>query len=359
MKVKAPLLRKVAVVVAIVLAAIAFDRLTRLPTAGPIGDNVRSRPAGSGQALTLGATAGADLLDFQTGAGDGVQVVAKGSPLTVDAPGMENPGAGAPVTAPSLSWQVSRPPDDGPVADDSKVDVQLTRVADGNRPTLILAWAGENPNQPVLSIRVADAPVRIAGHLIFGDARRLPPTALTLGNSVVPGPAISTSFVMPVGGELRLAFPVFPDGTLKGLTIDVGGGGLFVANRLSVQRVSVAELTGDGGLGRPGFVACAAPAGQVLWRTLWSAGRPSGNDCAKDGALAVTDLDITSGKITAGLTGSAYVDTDQPAVSRWLAWVQGNMVLSALFASCIAGLLAWARREFTTPKAASAPAAPS
>ncbi len=340
----APLVRKVAVVLALVAAAVAFDRLTRLPTAGPIGNDKRSRPAESGQALTLTGAASGNLIDFQTGAGEGVQVVAKGSPLKVD--GVQG------AAATFLSWQVSRPADDAAPNDD-KVDVKVSRVAPGDRPTLVLAWAGENPIQPVLSIRVAGASVRVDGHLLFGDLRRLPPTALTLGTTVVPGPAIATGFVVPAGGELRLAFPVLPDGTLKGLTIAVGDGGLFAANRLPVQSVSVAELNGDGGEGRPLFVACAAQEGRILWRTLWSGGRPAGRDCADDHALAITDLDISRGEIKAGLTGSAYLASDQPTVSRWWTWAQGNLVASGLFGLFIAGLLAWARREFLAPKAAS------
>jgi hypothetical protein len=344
----APLVRKIAVVLALLLAAVAFDRLTRLPTAGPIGEDKRGRPAESGQALTLSGASSANLLDFQTGAGEGVQVVARGAPLKVD-------GSGA---ASSLSWQVSRPGGDTP-GDDNKVDVQLTRVAAGDRPTLILAWAGENPVQPVLSVRVADAPVRVAGHVLFGDLRRLPPTALTLGGTVVPGPAIATGFVVPVGGELRLAFPAFPGETQKGLTIGVGGGDLFTANRLPVRAVSVAELSGAGGEGRPLFVACAAAEGRILWRTLWSGGRPAGRDCANDTALAITELDISKGQIKTELAGSAYVTTDQPTVSRWWTWAQGNLVASGLFGLCVAGLLAWARREFLAPKPAPSPAAPA
>jgi hypothetical protein len=345
-----PLLRKVAVVMALVVAAVAFDRSTRLPTAGPLGKDARIPPAASGQALTLGGVSADSLLGFRTGAGEGVLITARGSPLVVD---------GRPT--PSLTWQVSRPDDSGAgnagETNDNKVFVQLTRVAAGDRPTLILAWAGENTVQPALSIKVTDAPVRVEGHIGVGDLRKLPPTALTLGSTVVPGPAIGTSFVVPDGGVLRVAFAGLPNNTARGLVIDVGDSG-DNAGRLSVQSVSVADLTGDGGQDRPVFVACAAPEGRIVWRTLWSGGRPAGRDC-EDDAMWMTDLKITQGQIAAQLTGSAYVASDQPAVSRWWTWVQGNLVASGLFAALVAGLLAWAQREFRAPKAPAPAAAPA
>ncbi|MDB5480448.1 MAG: hypothetical protein JWO83_1501 [Caulobacteraceae bacterium] len=342
-----PLARKAAVVLALVVAAVAFDRLTRLPAAGPLDKESRIPPAASGQAMTLGGVSADSLLGFRSGAGEGVLITAKGSPLVVDG-----------RATPSLTWQVSRPADDGTgsaeAPNDNKVFVQLTRVAGADRPTLVLAWAGENTVQPALSIKVTHAPVRVEGHVGVGDLRRLPPTALTLGSTVVPGPAVGASFVLPDGGVLRVAFAGLPNNTARGLVIDVGDSG-DNAGRLSVRSVSVADLTGDGGQDRPVFVACAAPAGGVVWRTLWSGGRPTGRDC-KDNAMWMTDLKITQGQIAAQLTGSAYVASDQPAVSRWWTWVQGNLVASGLFVALVGGLLAWAQREFRTPKG-SAPAA--
>lgn len=305
------LVRRGLIALAIVVSALAIDRLTHLPLAAPLFDR-RTWTVPVGHRLELAGVRGPELMQIETAAGDGIRLSAEQVRLE---------GNGQPTTR-TLDWLVSRLKT-GP--GDGKVHVEITSAVPDRTAHFSIQRSGAT-TRPELLIEDNDAPLLIRAGLIFGDDRTLPPTALLVDRKPV-AQSLAFSFVVVPGGSLSLTFPTYADGTPKGLSIDVGAQDR-IGPRLWLGR---AAIVADGTV-RPRLSACAAPPGTQLWSALLRASaavRPQ--DCAADHTLAATALEIGKDTLTLSLAGSAYLfDADQPTTARWWQWIRDNPILGSL-----------------------------
>lgn len=303
------LLRRGAVAIAIIVAALAVDRLTHLPLAAPLFDR-RTWTVPVGHRLEFAGVRGPELMQVETAAGDGVRLSAERVRLD-----------GGPA-ARTLDWVVSRL-DAGP--GDGKVHVEIAAAAPGRAARFAVRRSGAT-TRPELLIDGADVPLLVRAGLVFGDDRTLPPTALLVDGRPA-AQSLAFSFVILPGGSLSLTFPTYADGTPKGLTVDLGTEERMGPRLWLRQAGIVADDTT-----RPRLAACAAPPGAQLWPVLLrTSAAIEARDCTADRMLAATALDIGKDTLTLSLAGSAYlVDADQPTTARWWQWIRDNPILGSL-----------------------------
>ena len=306
----------------LIIAGIAADRLSHLPSAAAIV-NDRKWQVPTGHRLELAGPGGSGFLQIETGAGDGAQVQA--GPATID--------GSASVKA--LVWQVSRLDDPN---GDNKVRVDIAVAGPATGQAIVFVRRAGTTTRPELQIGSANASLAVRAGVEFGEARLLPRATLTVDGRV-QDQSLQTAFTVAPGGDLRLTFPAFPDGTPKGMTLALGEEEP-IGPRLWLHRVGIVA---DGET-TPWKAACAAQSGRQLWPMLLRGSQVfRDGDCATGHFLAATALEIGRDEsIAVSLAGSAYtLDQNQPTVSRWFKLIKDNPILGLAMSSLLVAAVGW------------------
>ena len=327
---------KVAAVLALAIVTLAVDRLSHLPSSAPLAnDKALTVPFGSHLELT--GPQGPALLQIETAAGDGVTLVA--GPANLETPQARR--------VRDLSWVVSG---DQGGAGDNKVHLEIALSRPDPAAVVYIERTGE-ALRPELRISSPNASLVVRAGLLFGAGLQMPHKTALLADAATFEPTVDLGFTLQPGGRLSLTFPVYPDGTPKGMTFGVGDEDPL-GPRLWLDQVGVVA----DGQSQPLQSVCASPAGRQLWPVLL---RPSisfrPGDCLTGHTLAAREFGIDQEEMTVRLTGSAFTLSDDPPLSHWYNWVKDSPILGLALGILYTALVGWVWKTVTDWKGNCSP----
>jgi hypothetical protein len=317
-----------ALVALLLLAALAWYVTSR-----PVGTEVPPKPwkISTNDQLVLYPRAGASLLTILGADKEGIDV-------RFDSARLDD----ATLRSLRTDFNLALPESSGPIAwttaaagtGHTTIDIALQ---DGQRaPQVDIANTQEGPDSG-LSIRAHGAQMVVHLSVLLGGGRGATPVveqkALRIADRepvILPGP-VPLTIVVQEDRPLKLIFPSSKLASTFRLGIEDSTEN---ESGLPLRGAAVRPIGGDADV----LYACAARGGEDYWRL----GAPTIDDCATDGRLRATQIDLERDSVAVTVHGSAWFASDGDFITdqRYNKYVSSNLVFSALATAIVGALCA-------------------